>query len=121
MTGRKVDFIVEQSVELQEAVTDLKAGTHVTLDNDVSTGTSQVYCNGCALGQVPTEQQQLLDGSSCLCTVRSIRKQDGKITQILVRAVISSSVAEAMPGILQLSCHICNNQVSLRHPPLRHG
>lgn len=112
MAGRKVDFVVEQSVELHEAVIDLKAGTHVTLDDDTSTGTPQVYCKGYALGLVPTEQQQQLKGSSCTCTVRSIRKQDGKITQILVRAVLSTSVAETLPGMPQLPCCVCSRQVS---------
>lgn len=92
-----MDFVVEQSAELQEAVIDLKAGTHVTLDDALSAGRLQVYCKGSALGHVPTDQEQQLKGSACTCTVRSIRKQDGKITQILVRAVLSTSVPVTLP------------------------
>ena len=99
MAGRKVDFVVEQSDELQEAAIDLKAGTHVILSGDESTGRSQVQCEGHVLGQVPADQQQQLRGNSCTCNVRSIRKQDGKITQILVRAVISNSQAKSLPGM----------------------
>lgn len=110
-----MDFVVEQSAELQEAVIDLKAGTHVTLDDALSAGRLQVYCKGSALGHVPTDQEQQLKGSACTCTVRSIRKQDGKITQILVRAVLSTSVPVTLPGMTNLPCYICNNQVSTSH------
>lgn len=99
MTGRKVDFVVEQPDELQEAAIELKAGTRVTLSNDESIGRSQVHCDGQVLGHVPADQQQQLRGSSCICNVRSIRKQDGKITQILVRAVVSNSQAKSLPGV----------------------
>lgn len=104
MTGRKVDFVVERSEELQEAAIELRAGTHVTLSSDESTGRAQVYCEGQLLGQVPADQQQQLSGSSCNCTVRSVKKQDGKITQILVRAVLSSPELKCLPGMLQLPC-----------------
>ena len=122
MAARKVDFVVEQSVELEEAVTDLKAGSHVTLNDDVTTGRQQVCCEGYALGQVPTDQQQQLEGSSCTCTVRSIRKQDGKITQILVRAILSSSAAEPPPGTLLYlqpthhNTHPCDGPSFHMHP-----
>ena len=99
MTGRKVEFIVEQSDELQEAPNELKAGTRVTLSNDHSSGKAQIHCEGQLLGQVPVEQQQQLGGSSCTCSLRSIRKQDGKVTQILVRAVVSNSQAKSLPGM----------------------
>lgn len=104
MTGRKVDFVVEQSDELQDAAIDLRAGTHVTLSSDESTGKAQVHCEGQVLGQVPADQQQQLSGSFCKCTVRSVKKQDRKITQILVRAVLSNSDLKQLPGMLQMLC-----------------
>lgn len=109
MTGRKVDFVIEQRDELQEAAIELKAGTHVTLSCDESTGMSQVHCEGQVLGQVPADQQQQLSGSSCTCNVRSIRKQDGKITQVLVRAVIPNWETKSLPGMLRMPYSKCND------------
>ena len=108
MTGQKVDFIVEQPEELQESAIELKAGMQVQLINDEATGRSQVYCQGQALGHMPTDQQQQLRGSSCTYAVRSIRKQDGKIVHILVRAVMPSSEVKRLPGMLQLPCSACS-------------
>lgn len=102
MTGRKVDFVVERSEELQEAAIELRAGTRVALSSDESTGKTHVHCEGQVLGQVPADQQRQLSGSSCNCTVRSVKKQDGKITQILVRAVLSNADLKQLPGMLQL-------------------
>lgn len=117
MTGRKVDFVVERSDELQEAAIDLRAGTHVTLSSDESTGQAQVHCEGQVLGHVPADQQQHLSGSSCSCTVRSVKRQDGKITQILVRAVLSNADLKRLPGMVQLPC----SDAELQPMSLQHG
>lgn len=57
--------------------------------------TIQVLHDGAILGSVPIDQQHQLPGELPTCTVRSFRNQDGKLTQILVRAVLTSATTDA--------------------------
>lgn len=101
MAARKLDFMVRLPAELPDAPGSLKAGSLVTLLSLDSDKTMQVQYEGRTLGHVPTDQQQQLANSSCACTVRSIRKVDGKVSQILVRAVTAESAPSQLPGMLQ--------------------
>ncbi len=88
MSSQKLDFIVQQTEDLQQAKTGLKAGAALTLSRSESNDLVQVMHDGIALGSVPNEQGQLLPVSLPSCTVRSVRMQDSKVTQIVVRAVL---------------------------------
>ncbi|DBB03758.1 TPA: hypothetical protein ACH3X3_011066 [Trebouxia sp. C0006] len=88
MSSQKLDFIVQQTQDLQEANTGLKAGAALTLSRTESNDLVQVMHDGTALGSVPKEQGHLLPVNLPSCTVHSVRKQDGKVTQIVVRAVL---------------------------------
>ncbi|DBA80566.1 TPA: hypothetical protein ACH3X1_007826 [Trebouxia sp. C0004] len=94
MSSQKVDFIVQQTEDLQPASTGLKAGAALTLSRTDSNDLVQVMHEGTALGSVPNEQGRLLPVSLPACTVRSVRKQDGKVTQIVVRAVLLPTSAD---------------------------
>ena len=98
MAAQKLDFSIQPLAESLAAPADLKAGSIVSLLNLDLGKTLQVQYKDSPLGQVPTEQQQQLEGSSYICTVRSIRKQDGKITQVMVRAVLSDPVPGVIPN-----------------------
>ncbi len=101
MSFQKLDLIVQQTGDLQEANTGLKAGAALTLSRTESNDLVQVMHNGTALGSVPKEQGHLIPISLPSCTVRSVRKQDGKVTQIVVRAVLVPTSADTCqhPGI----------------------
>ncbi len=101
MSSQKLDFIVQQTEDLQEANTGLKAGAALTLSRTESNDLVQVMHDGTALGSVPKEQEHLLPVNLPSCTVHSVRKQDGKVTQIVVRAVLVPPSADTCqhPGI----------------------
>ncbi len=101
MSSQKLDFIVQQTQDLQEANTGLKAGAALTLSRTESNDLVQVMHDGTALGSVPKEQGHLLPVNLPSCTVHSVRKQDGKVTQIVVRAVLVPPSADTCqhPGI----------------------
>ena len=101
MSSQKLDFIVQQTEDLQQANTGLKAGAALTLSRTESNDLVQVMHDGTVLGSVPNEQGHLLPVSLPSCTVRSVRKQDGKVTQIVVRAVLLPTSADTCqhPGI----------------------
>ncbi|DBA75581.1 TPA: hypothetical protein ACH3X2_009136 [Trebouxia sp. C0005] len=94
MSPQKLDFIVQQTEDLQPANTGLKAGAALTLSRTESNGLVQVIHDGAVLGSVPNEQNHLLPVNLPSCTVRSVRKQDGKVTQIVVRAVLLPTSAD---------------------------
>ncbi len=106
MSSQKLDFIVQQTEDLQQANTALKAGAALTLSRTEATDLVQVLHNGAVLGSVPNEQGHLLPVSLASCTVRSVRKQDGKVTQIVVRAVLMPTSADTCqhPGIESFCC-----------------
>ena len=95
MTLQKLDFLVQQADDLTEASTILKAGAAVTLSRTTSGESVQVLHENNVVGAVPTDQLHHLQGDLPPCTVRSVRKQDGKITQVLVRATMVPSTIEA--------------------------
>jgi len=101
MSFQKLDLVVQQTGDLQEANTGLKAGAALTLSRTESNDLVQVMHNGTALGSVPKEQGHLIPISLPSCTVRSVRKKDGKVTQIVVRAVLVPTSADTCqhPGI----------------------
>ena len=101
MAARKLDFAVQLPAEFSDAPGSLKAGSVVSLNSPDSDEILQVQYKGSVIGQVPTDQQQQLASSSCACTVRSIRKVDGNVSQILVRAVMAESVPSHLPGMLE--------------------
>ena len=96
MVDHKVDFLVvlvEQNYPPSEADNSLKAGTAVTLNH--SDSVTQVLHDQTVLGNVPASSQQLVHDRTPTCTVRSVKRQDGKLSQILVRAVFPSSETTA--------------------------
>ena len=99
MVGQKVDFKVQQGDSSPEASHSLKAGSSVTLSSS-SDGATQVLHQGVLLGTVPADVQHHFTGQDVACTVRSVRRQDGNLSQTLVRAVFSSPEAAAteLPG-----------------------
>ena len=101
MSPQKLDFIVQQTEDLQPANTGLKAGAALILSRTESNELVQVIHDGAVLGSVPNEQNHLLPVNLPSCTVRSVRKQDGKVTQIVVRAVLLPTSADTCqyPGI----------------------
>lgn len=105
MSLQKLDFVVQQAEELQEASTSVKAGAAVTFSWTEANDLVQVMYDGTILGSVPRDQQHHLQVSLPPGTVRSVRKQDGKVTQILVRADLSSANAKVpqLPGKQQSS------------------
>lgn len=94
MSSQKLDFVVQQTRDLQQANTGLKAGAALTLSRTDSNDLVQVMHDGTALGSVPSEQGHLLPISLPSCAIRSVRKQDGKVTQIVVRAVLGPTSAD---------------------------
>ena len=95
MASEKVDFLVQQSDPCPEPKSSLKAGTAVTLNQSGSV--TEVVHEETVLGVVPASDQQLFQDRTPACTIRSVRRQDGKLSQILVRAIFLNSEATAAP------------------------
>lgn len=95
MASEKVDFLVQQSDPCPEPKSSLKAGTAVTLNQSGSV--TEVVHEETVLGVVRASDQQLFQDSTPACTIRSVRRQDGKLSQILVRAIFPNSEATTAP------------------------
>ena len=97
---QKLDFIVQQSDDIQEASAAVKTGSAVTLSWNDSGDLLKVLHDETVLGSVPKDQAQHLQGDLPSCTVRSVRKQGCKITQIMVRATFTQAKAAVphLPG-----------------------
>ena len=99
MATQKQDFVVQQSNTLLEADTNLKAGSEVALLAPDATGVTEVHYQGTLLGLLPSSQQHL-SAPFYTCIVRSLRKQNGQITQILVRATPADAPVSHLPSML---------------------
>ena len=106
MASEKVDFLVQQSYPCSETKSSLKAGAAVTLNQSGSV--TEVVHEETVLGFVPASDQQLFQDRTPTCTIRSVKRQDGKLSQILVRAIFRSSEATAAPpaGTAVCTCSV---------------
>lgn len=97
----KLDFAVEGIDQYQDAVSAAKAGTSVTFKTDDKTSQlSVIDQHGAELGLVPALLQQALAADTFTATIRSCRRQENKVTELLVRAVADGGqqAAVQLPG-----------------------
>lgn len=115
----KLDFAVESIDQYQDAVSTAKAGTSVTFQTDDTTSQLSVLDqNGAQLGHVPTLLQQALAADTFTATIRSCRRQENKVTELLVRAVADGGqqAAVQLPGKSNLHFGFCALQTSNTQP-----
>ena len=112
----KVDFQLQLTEQNAEAASAVRTGETLQLQPSTSDSAPQVVNSaGQTLGTVPADLLYRVPHSAAALTVRSVRRQDGKVVEVALRYQAGPSPLQAPPGscLPTLSCRSCLHTTSL--------